>query len=726
MTILHKNRYDVKAITEDFLNRLHRGGTGAYYWTLPQQETRWFEAGKPAPVPNGPTQDVYFGVHPAVGIPDRNSRSKRSTTDTIAAVNALFADMDGEDFGSKEAAREHVGTLSPPPSVVIDSGGGFHCYWFLDDTFRIQRPEDREYISRLQAAWVGYVGGDDGAKDLARILRVPGTINYKYDGGRPVQFVEASFDRTYSLSHLESLLRQRGMLQEAKRQQLASQPPVTVEADSAEVKKARLALKALDDLRCDDYDAWCTVGMALHRDLGDAGLALWHEWSANSTKYDMNAVDAKWRTFSRDGNATGAVSMGTVYQWADEDSPDWRSEKAVPDTLTPLMRNTDVTEEEYVQVLQQIGYNFRQNACNDKVEVNGSPITDGLAAVLRMDMRNLGYNRVGIMEDAYTAHAYRNQYHPIKEYLEGLQWDGTEAIAKLASYFEDKHDTVMQDGEERTWFHVLLRRWLVGAVAKVYGHQNLMLVLDGPQGIGKSYFARWLGSATPLYFVEGPINPDDKDSRIRMMENWIWEVGELGSVTRRSDREALKAFITEQRIKVRKPYARHDTEKPAMASLIGTINNEGGFLFDKTGSRRFLVATLTKIDWRYTDEVDIDQVWAQAYHLFRTETRYWRLTSEEREVQARLNREEYEPEDIIETTLREDYVLDADNTEAFTTTRELRKYLEEHIRGHTSHSLNMQLSNTMQRLGLESTRQYVDGTQKRGYVGVESKYSIPV
>ncbi|MCP4385592.1 MAG: hypothetical protein GY798_29990, partial [Hyphomicrobiales bacterium] len=93
---------------------------------------------------------------------------------------------------------------------------------------------------------------------------------------------------------------------------------------------------------------------------------------------------------------------------------------------------------------------------------------------------------------------------------------------------------------------------------------------------------------------------------------------EVGRITKRSDRDALKHLITVRKVTVRKPYGRYDTVKPALASLIGTINNEAGFLTDPTGNRRFLVCRLTAIDWRYARQIDPHQVWAEAVALYQS------------------------------------------------------------------------------------------------------------
>ena len=182
---------------------------------------------------------------------------------------------------------------------------------------------------------------------------------------------------------------------------------------------------------------------------------------------------------------------------------------------------TEAESAEYLEALARLGYRFRMNAIDDTIEVNGLPITDPLRALIRTRMRDAGYKKVSEIEDAYIAWAYyKNQYHPVKNWLNGLKWDGGAHIAALASYFRDDHEEAFKEfyaGDIYTYngyyvFYCWLHRWLIGAVAKVLdARQNVMLVLDGPQGCGKSHFVSWLGSVLPEFFIEAPINPDDKD-----------------------------------------------------------------------------------------------------------------------------------------------------------------------------------------------------------------------
>lgn len=193
-------------ITRELLAALHTGGAWGFYWTYPGKVSTWWPVGDPAPAPNAP--NVYFGVHPTSQIPPTNSKGKpappaevRSQNAFIAAVNCLFAEFDQKDG----ATRELINTLSPVPSVVITSGGGWHCYWLLTEPFIIRTDEDREKIRNIQAAWVKLQGGDKNAKDLARVLRLPGTHNGKYDPPPLVDYVWIELNLRHELDSLAFL-----------------------------------------------------------------------------------------------------------------------------------------------------------------------------------------------------------------------------------------------------------------------------------------------------------------------------------------------------------------------------------------------------------------------------------------------------------------------------------------------------------------------------------------
>lgn len=317
-----------------------------------------------------------------------------------------------------------------------------------------------------------------------------------------------------------------------------------------------------------------------------------------------------------------------------------------------------------IERLKVLGYEFRLNNCNDNIEVNGRPINDILMAEIRVKLRDAGLaKKLGAAEDAYITNAKQNAYHPVRDYLDALVWDGEDHISALTEFIQSSDPPIVyRDGTTLPLHHVYFYRWLIGACAKVYaGEQNPMLVMDGGQGIGKSTLVRWL---CPLgeYFLEGPINVADKDSDVRLMSYWLWEVSELDATTRKADQSALKAFITKQVVSVRKAYGRHDTKKPALCSLIGTVNNTTGFLADESGSRRFMITKLDKIDRRY-QMLDLDQIWAQAKQLY-FDGEPWMLVGEEAAAQREIN-EQYEAETVLSDWLDKYFIFDLSYDEPY-------------------------------------------------------------
>lgn len=310
-----------------------------------------------------------------------------------------------------------------------------------------------------------------------------------------------------------------------------------------------------------------------------------------------------------------------------------------------------------IERLHALGFTFRLNLCGGILEVKGKPFDEFIEAEIRVALRDIGlHKKIKAAEDAYLAEAKRNSYHPVREYLDNLEWDGADHITAFTRCLHSSDPPIVYAGGVKApLHHVYMYRWLIGAVAKVYtGAQNPMMVWDGPQGIGKSTAVAWL---CPLasYFIEGAISVSDKDSLVRLASMWIWEVAELDATTRKADQSALKDFITKQVVVVRKAYGHADFRGPAMASMIGTLNNSSGFLADETGSRRFMITKLDRIDLAY-QKLDVAQLWAQAAHLYRN-GEVWQLRGEEAVAQAR-NNENYEVETVLTDWLDRSFDFD--------------------------------------------------------------------
>ncbi|MDQ3004163.1 MAG: bifunctional DNA primase/polymerase [Chloroflexota bacterium] len=482
--------------------------------------------------------------------------------------------------------------------------------------------------------------------------------------------------------------------------------------------QALAALNALSKIRADNYDQWLHVGMSL-RSLGSDGLLLWDNWSRQSDKYEPGKCAQKWESFTDERMDADKITLASLFHWAEKDG-------AAP-FIRPCPK--DAKPADYAKALTALGWKFSLNEMNDEVFVNGRRWTDPLYAKVMNSLRAHQYKSIEYAKDTMLEMGLDNQFHPVREYLNSLEWESYELdgkthhpdhIANLACFFQDK-DSI---------FPVLLRKWLIGAVARILkpGNQDLqnpVVVLDGAQGIGKSRFVWWLASPLPAFYYQGAIVADDKDSQIRQCSVFVWELEELGSTFRRSDLNSLKAFLTHPTVRVRVSYGKRDIIKPVTASYIGTINNVAGFLADPTGNRRFRTCTLTSIDWSYDSNIDINQIWAQAVALFRA----GETPQLDKETEARMREinSQYEVDDPIAPAIFKWFNIEPGNADKTITVNEMIKELRStgDVVGEGDRAVAMRIANVLHQCGCEKVTTRINGKQVRAWQGVWAKGITP-
>lgn len=738
----------------DLTAHLWRGGRYAYLWSpnIDGEKLSWWES--VSTLVDVPKifwdTDAYFGVHPSN---IRRSEHERAKITDIAAANCLYCEYDCS--GDEDKAAWLASTQVPKfkPACVIDSGGGLHCYLWLRETQILDTEAKRQRFADLQWAYVQWMDGDKSVNDLARVLRIPGTFNHKKEYAPNYPQVKIALwepSQQYDLSEIEPLL--QPYIDARTRVVNEAHTPVSHAVSLSDQELIDVLFRSrnghiyrdlwegkvngdhsqADQLLCNGL-AWVTGRdvSTMDRLFRQSGL-MREKWerrdyrtktlnnaaSSAQTVYepkyvDTEAIKAAEASVSLNGKGSHAIANAVVASGSTWKAPN------------------NPTTADYIKSLNSLGYYFRLNDLDDLVEVNQQPLNDVIAAKIRSQMRDLGYTgrHIGAMEDAYLAHAGDNRYHPIRDYLQGLQWDGDDHIRLLSKHFKDKHTLIIyDDGATETVFHAWLRRWLVGAVAKVceagmLKAQNAVLVIEGSQNLGKSTFANWLCSGTPKHFIEQSVDPENKEHIRNLAGKWIWEIGEMGSTTRKADRESLKHFLSQTTVTFRTPYAKHAVTKPALASFIGTVNNEGGFLQDSTGTRRFMTVGLTDLNHAYVTDLDVDQLWAQAYQLY-LNGESWRLCAEEVAKRDELNGD-YKVEDAYEGWVKRFYDIDLERAEQqtpgwFTTTQEIVNELK--IQGVTgdTRAVTMYLAATMKELGLEKSR-FPKNSGPRGYWGVKIK-----
>ena len=247
----------------------------------------------------------------------------------------------------------------------------------------------------------------------------------------------------------------------------------------------------------------------------------------------------------------------------------------------------------------------------------------------------------GKCREALMKVAMERSFHPVRDYLESLSgWDGIERVDRLLI------DCL--GAEDSAYVRAVTRKTLCAAVARVYNSGikfDTMLVLNGPQGIGKStLFAKlagkWFSDSLSIYDMR------DKTAAEKLQGNWIVEIGELTGI-RKIDVEKVKSFLSCQDDKYRASYGYHVESHPRQCIVVGSTNSESGFLRDITGNRRFWPVRVSgKGAFKPWEIKDIDQIWAEAVAKYKDgEPLYLDNTLEKEAVQAQI--------DALETDERE-------------------------------------------------------------------------
>ncbi len=215
------------------------------------------------------------------------------------------------------------------------------------------------------------------------------------------------------------------------------------------------------------------------------------------------------------------------------------------------------------------------------------------------------------ISDSLAEVIHKRKYHPLRNYLTGLVWDGVPRVDTLLSDYLGAQDSA--------YTRAAIRKCLVAAVARVFRPGikfDNMIVLAGKQGIGKSTFWNKLGLN---WYSDSLSTFDGKEASELLQGYWIIEVGELAGLNR-SEINTIKGFLSKQEDIYRAPYGRRTVPHPRSCIIVGTTNDVE-FLRDKTGNRRFWPIDLgkqlpVKSVWRDLPE-EVHQVWAEAVEYYR-------------------------------------------------------------------------------------------------------------
>jgi hypothetical protein len=543
--------------------------------------------------------NLYFhvnGLRPAV-------RHKKASKDDVLA--GLFVHVDIDDPN----AEERLLNFSPPPTAVVFSGGGYHGYWKLKDS-----TDDLVRVETINVSVAKSVGGDN-CHNIDRIMRLPGTVNIpnakkQANGRKPTlaRVVKVDWSLTYSL---DDFPQGDGPEPAGPKGAIAQDLPVIpIDMDTLPLSVlpvTRTLIELGDDperprdkpgarfrsrsetvfrVACDLARAGCPVdviaGVLINPALGISRSVLEKKkpvpYALRQARSALATVSDGWPDCDKSGN------------------------------LKVTMRNT-------VVALQRLGLTFSHDLFRHRKVVNGATldehegeISDDACAVLRKFIIDaFGFDpKAENVRDAVTQLCLEHSFHPIRQMLDGLHWDGVERVDRwLITYF-GVEDTPLNRAIGRILLIAAVRR-----VREPGVKFDTIIVLEGKQGTGKS---------TALRILAGPGNHSDNElltldtkAQMEAMEGvWIYELSEMSGL-KKSEVERMKAFASRDVDRARMSYGRFSEARGRQTIFVGTTN-EHKYLKDRTGNRRFLPVKTGTIELEALRR-DRDQLWAEATKL---------------------------------------------------------------------------------------------------------------
>jgi len=252
------------------------------------------------------------------------------------------------------------------------------------------------------------------------------------------------------------------------------------------------------------------------------------------------------------------------------------------------------------------------------------------------------HNGLGVGSDlvgqACETVARLNPFHPVRAHLGSIVWDGVPRLA----FWTERY--LGAPGDPYT--QAVSKCWILSGVARVYEpgcKADHVLILEGPQGSGKSSALRVLGAP---WFSDEMADIGSKDAAMQTKGVWVLELAELDTMSR-SEAGAIKAFMSRGTDRYRPPYGKHVINSPRQCVFAGTVNH-ASYLRDETGGRRFWPVKCGRIDLDALAR-DRDQIWAEAVHLYRSGVKWWLDSTHLNRLAAAQQSDRYEGDPWQET-----------------------------------------------------------------------------
>jgi predicted P-loop ATPase len=603
--------------------------------------------------------------------------------------DAYFSLVD-ERYRLARLAEYLVKTPKCAPTAVIDSGNGIQLIWAVE-----REVSSPEVVARIEAEnqEIAELLGGDATQNVDRLFRLPGTVNFPTEakarrGRAPSRarllhagttcytVAEARglpWDLWINLSGSpgKGLIRKKAQASEQKQKTTGTNDEAAVTALMAELEAAgadritkqedlpaplatrlRTALKTrsqLDDRWNGTSDDLTERGLDDSRSGLDMSLAAMLK-AAGFSHLEAGLILCAFPHGKANGDdwPKGADRLRhvarTVIRSHEPDPTTWRDALLRGEGGTPLrlLANAITALGGAPEWRDVLAWNEFSSRLTVTRQLPGPPqphlqvpreLSEADTARVTDWLQHHGiFVNSGIAHEAVRAVADRNRFHPVRDYLNGLTWDGKPRL-----------DTWLIDhlGAEASALNKAFgARWMIGLVARVMRpgcKLDTALILESRQGLMKSSVLSTLGDP---WFTDHMPDLGSKDAMEQLQGVWIVELAELSSLGR-AETHRVKAFLSTAKDRFRPSYGRVAADHPRQCGFGGTINPSGsGYLRDETGNRRFWCVKCA-VNWPDDRRVDIaglaaekDQLWAEAVVRFRAGEPWWLDSSAEAEAEA--------------------------------------------------------------------------------------------
>ena len=270
---------------------------------------------------------------------------------------------------------------------------------------------------------------------------------------------------------------------------------------------------------------------------------------------------------------------------------------------------------------------IRLNLLSERIDIvkpvgwprSGKTLNDIDMKYILRRMEKYGISSEKKIESAIRIVANENRYHPIRDYLNSLKWDGTERIAHVLHHF--------LGAAEDEYTCEAMKIFLLGAIKRVFQPGckfETMLCLVGGQGAGKSTFFRLL-AVKDEWFSDDLRRLDDDNVYRKLQGHWIIEMSEMIATANAKSIEEIKSFLSRQKEVYKIPYETHPADRPRQCVFGGTSNALDFLPLDRSGNRRFIPvmvypeqAEVHILEDETASRAYIEQMWAEAMEIYRS------------------------------------------------------------------------------------------------------------